>query len=360
MESVKQAAHPGVPDSLLGGTNGKVMTQFTDFVVTLAVERLERLVSASRGRIGGLSPRDLVLQGFSDAVRVFVKNEPHKIAKIDLWRLRLIWSVSLVDQIVERVLFEPLCKENIDNWVELPAKPGMGSTDQDFEILWDQMTGLAVGGEVSGLEDTDINAWDLSVKWWMQVADSIGCLMNLGVSPESDYGRVILNRCEVAVKPVIALSDGRLYVCKRPGRQLSGKLRTSDGNSRMRVMLAEMRGVRCIAMGDDCVESRLRVPAGRFYESLGFTIEVNVTEQVKGTVFCSFRHKSRGAAEPVRWVRTLFRFISRTKRELADYAQLEEELRHVEEPLRGRILAECFAMVVAGAPVGQVGAHESA
>lgn len=80
------------------------------------VEELRGLVE-SRMRI-------LSQQPLADPISVFVKPEPHKRAKLDEGRLRLISAVSFVDTMVDRVIFGWLSDKVLTNVGQTPVMVG--------------------------------------------------------------------------------------------------------------------------------------------------------------------------------------------------------------------------------------------
>jgi hypothetical protein len=338
MSEVKRDASPGTPYTLLAADNGTLMDDYYDMVVELVELRLKAILANPH-----LKGREAILAGTRDAVRLFVKNEPHKLSKIRVNRYRLICVLSLIDQIIERILYTPQCKIEIMNWHGLPSAPGMGAQDDDYRVIFDRLLELSKFG---GLADTDVSGWDWNVKRWMQIMDTARRLYLWRVTLDSDLAVLAMSTTEMAVTPVYCLSDGSLYECDIDGRQISGRLITSNGNSGIRVNLATLRGAPCLAMGDDCVESAFGRDPTTFYESLALTIETKITDRVEGTVFCSSRYLARGAAEPVNWDRTLFRYLSRRPR-LSDYVQFAEEIRWIEPAMRKRVLGECLKVALA-------------
>jgi hypothetical protein len=67
-------------------------------------------------RINGITP--------AWDIRVFVKPEMLKRAKIEEGRLRLITAVSMIDQIVDRMLFGELNLLEVQNFHDIPFKCG--------------------------------------------------------------------------------------------------------------------------------------------------------------------------------------------------------------------------------------------
>lgn len=337
IDDLKREASPGTPHSLLGANNGALIDQHRSYLISATVRRLRSLQHAKPG----LKPAEAVEADLCDPIRVFVKNEPHKLAKIKTTRLRLIWLLSVIDQLVERVLYANQTKLEILNWETIPTKPGMGADNTATAALFRAMQKVAKPARAEpGVSNTDVSGWDLSVKDWMQVADFATRVDHWGVQLDSDLARMAFVVMTLRCDPIISLSDGRLYRKLHPGMQISGRLITSNGNSRMRVIIAALRGAPCIAMGDDCVESSLGEAAAEFYTSLGFTVDESLHPTPVGVTFCSRHYHADGRAHLLTAGRMIYRFFSRQST-MTDFVQLEEELRNYPEPARSAALKAC-------------------
>lgn len=98
-------------------------------------------------------------QEVADPINLFIKPEPHKAQKIADGRLRLISGVSLVDGIIDRMLFGKLFDAALANVGKTPALLG-----------WNPLCGghrLLLGQFPSGAISVDKSSWDWSVPAWM-------------------------------------------------------------------------------------------------------------------------------------------------------------------------------------------------
>jgi hypothetical protein len=266
-KDIKPTSSPGLPLAELAMTNKSILEKFAPMIVKVVLARLELLVS---GKWDGLSAVDLVKQGFCDPVRVFVKNEPHKVKKLDEELYRLISSVSMIDQLIERLIAAPQNQAEIDNWRTCPSKPGMGFTkDSQAQELIDM-----VASHLEEASEADISRWDWSVKRWQQELEALARTRLAGQSKDSRYARIVKGRFYCICRPVLVLSDGRMYILPFIGLQLSGSYMTSSGNSRMRVKLAwEVGADWAIANGDDDVETTVPDAVAK-YKKRGFTVKM--------------------------------------------------------------------------------------
>ncbi|QTF33728.1 RNA-dependent RNA polymerase [Grapevine enamovirus 1] len=237
--------------------------------------RLERMLTYS-----WVSPEQAVLDGVCDPVRVFVKGEPHKVAKLHEGRFRIIASVSMVDQLVARMLFQSQNKQELRMWFSIPSKPGMGlSTDNQVREFLDSL--VAVSGAPSPEElvadwqkwcvPTDCSGFDWSVPMWL-LEDDMECRNRLTADLTQDLITLRSVWLKCLGNSLFSLSDGCLLAQTTPGIQKSGSYNTSSSNSRMRVLMSKHAGAKwCVAMGDDAIESTDTNLSA--YEEMGFKCE---------------------------------------------------------------------------------------
>lgn len=94
----------------------------------------------------------------SDNIRVFVKPEPHKQQKLEEGRYRLISAVSLIDTMVDRVLFGWLAKAALSTVGKTPCAVG-----------WSPVKGgwRSVKHRFKRTICLDKSAWDWTVQAWL-------------------------------------------------------------------------------------------------------------------------------------------------------------------------------------------------
>jgi len=315
--------------------NGELVDQFPDMMVNLAYDRLELLAKVE---LRGMSALEMVRIGATDPKRVFVKNEPHTSAKAAEDRWRLIKNLSFVDQLVERVCYGPQNQEEIDQWINIPSSPGIGFDDDSQLELLELAMPIEPGYPVA---ETDISAWDWSVKPWLFRAEA-EMRISLCSDNSPEFNRIVRNLVEATLLTLSVLSDGTIVEQLKPGGMPSGSYCTSSSNSRMRVLLAYLvadsaglgRDPLVRAMGDDCIEEPIPGAQDR-YNQLGFLTKlysVNTT----GFEFCSHYFQVSqfedgelhyGYGIPRNWSRTLYRLIDKPYSQ-EFYEQFCSEMRH--------------------------------
>lgn len=330
LANVKLTASPGLPLMRDHPTNADVFNNLGyDHVHAVVMCRLELLTEYTVDQIKAMSAEELCAAGLVDPVRVFVKNEVHSTKKVDEGKYRLIMSVSLIDQLVERVINGALDRKEIGQWSDLPSKPGMGLHDEGLQCLSETFKAMevAMGSDMSGFD------WHTSQ--WMLDADA-ECRAAATGNESEDFH---LKRAQLVGNSVFVFGDGRVYAQRITGLQKSGTKTTSSGNSRIRVILAKLVGginTKVCAMGDDAVEDLGTrevdlVALAEAYASFGMSIKGMEFFEPNGLEFCAYRFHPSGQVAPVRWDKMLAAFLY-TWPQSAMFAErlfaLEYELRH--------------------------------
>lgn len=303
---MKQTSSPGYPWSLVPGCTSKAdAIRNCLFDLTVAVtERLHRLEQFNPAK--GASSIELLRQGLVDPLRVFVKDEPHSTAKAAEGRWRLICSVSIVDEAIERLLCSGQNQAEIATWETTPSKPGMGFSEADSTALIERVKALAGDG---GVVETDVSGWDWCMQSWMFDMEIHARMMLSGASADSSYRKILRARLMCLGTGVFITSGGKLFAQRRSGVMKSGSYLTSSMNSRVRVMCAIMCGSKwCVSMGDDALEGPITEGLAERYKALGLRIKA-VNERTPGSFeFCSNQY-SDGVAHPQNWAKGLFRLL---------------------------------------------------
>jgi mRNA-degrading endonuclease RelE of RelBE toxin-antitoxin system len=131
ISNLKPSSSPGYPYMLWAKTTSELISTMGEtWLVDLVYYRIVLLMLTPAWRIRRLSAVERVEWGLVDPVRVFVKNELHSTKKVRQGRYRLIMSISVVDQLVDRVFSTEQNSEEIRHWKHIPSKPGMGLDDE--------------------------------------------------------------------------------------------------------------------------------------------------------------------------------------------------------------------------------------
>ena len=236
-----------------------------------------------------LQPQHLVRLGLCDPCKVFVKNEPHKKSKLLRKVQRLIFSVSLIDNVVSRLLHSNQNREEILNWKLIPPSAGLGLDDPGLEAIQESIR--LMGLRTSGLMSSDVSGWDFSVQSWELEAD-LQRRIELNCSKGTDWERIASAHHYCMARKVFVLSDGSMYQQLIPGLMPSGWYLTASSNSNIRAIdsyhVALEAGVTPAVktMGDDSVEAVVPDPI-EAYSKLGKTIKFVENVTPSKFEFCS-------------------------------------------------------------------------
>lgn len=327
----------------LGHDNQTVLEAHSEFILECVAERLLKIVELGE-RVFSMTAEELVQEGVRDPVRIFIKVEPHKLKKMLEEKYRLISGVSLVDQLVERLLFSRQNEAEIENWTTCPSRPGIGLNDDGLLVMADHFRKEL---KINSIMETDVSGWDWSVQYWEQRADAEARRRLAGAEKNSCFAHCLQVQAYAVSCSVLVVPGGEMMSQRNLGVQLSGSYGTSPGNSRMRVIVslvgkqiaAEPLGdsIGVSAMGDDSTERHWE-GAQAVLERLGHRVKfVKSNTKLEGISFCSHEWMENGLAIPETAIKTVFRFLSNPPN-LDDYperyAQLAWTLRHHPDRLR--------------------------
>jgi hypothetical protein len=284
----------------------------------------------------------LVKHGLIDPVKLFVKSEPHKIAKLIEGRCRLIFSMGLVDNLIARLLFSPQNVAEINNWKDIPLKPGMGLNDEGLQALFDIVRANIRGG----ILETDIKGWDWSFQE-LDFQEDLERRLFLNNGKGTLWEKIARSHYHCVARKVMCLSDGVMIKQLKPGVMPSGWYNTSSTNSAARALnhyhaaLKENVVPWCITMGDDSVE-RCVPHLEDHYLELGKTCGLINEVDFRKFEFCSTLFVD-GVGQPVNIDKQLVKILCSVPTDYFDahdrYSQFMYELRHSPE------LDECLDLI---------------
>lgn len=274
----------------------------------------------------------------SDPIRLFIKREAHKASKaIDL-RWRLIWGVSLIDQVIDRMLYTPVCDSEIAHCAEIPSKPGYSFKYGGV----DRMVRRYSDGSKEWVS-FDAKSFDISAPGWALAAVR-DLNENMCLNPHHErfpMWRDLSNAREKAVLyGSFVFSNGVVCEKTHPCIQPSGRFTTISTNCKVVVLLRVINDIEngrktdansIIAMGDDTVQ---KVPdPAKFVEEVKERYGVTFTVESKQGLFedqnfCSteFKKQPNGVFVPVplNWVKNTHELCNPESKVVKDPATLRE------------------------------------
>jgi len=220
----------------------------------------------------------------ADPIRVFIKRELHSRKKFQAGRMRLIWSISVVDALVDHILFDPSLQAEVTNHREIPAQPGLSFANGGMIGLYRRLA--ACTGQFAAADKSN---WDWTVAGWEYDFDNQArrrlCLNWPTV--ENDFEKLWNMRYIALSQCRMMFSNGESYAQNFRGIMKSGSVLTISMNSRLQFMLKllylksvgvlyEPAKHLLVAMGDDTIESVTGVDLEdyqRYVNSLGHILK---------------------------------------------------------------------------------------
>lgn len=199
----------------------------------------------------------------SDPIRFFVKPEPHSTKKLAQRRARLISSVSVVDQIIDHMLFDGENEVIMSNWLRTPPKVGWSPLKGGWKLVPQYKVVAA-----------DKSGWDWTVQPWL-VELLEASTKSMCLNPTSYWLDLVSWRYkELFHHPVFVLGSGALFQQQFVGMMKSGCVQTIISNSKCQMFLnyrvcAELgmkKPSQFWCMGDDTLQSDM---PQAYWEKLG-------------------------------------------------------------------------------------------
>lgn len=343
---------PGFPLDSLSKANGELLDKYAQLILTVVNKRLnalylyyDTLLCSDSSYEDNVEPRTLVELGLVDAMRVFVKGEAHSIQKIAEGRLRIIFSVGLIDNIVARVIGSKGKKQEISDSAYICSKPGMGLHDEGLQTISSYIRSMAYSepDKVKELYSLDVKGWDWSMTWTDFKFDfERRKALTIG-SEESCWSKVLYSHMYCMARKVLIFSDGSMVQQLVPGVMPSGWYWTSDTNSGVNVGIAfsaiykedqvpfkrkKYDSYKCAANGDDIIVSGLSSEIWtKHYSDFGKTMSLCEKVTSFNFEFCSTQFMENGFGYPVRIGKALYNLLSNKPTNVGKVFELYEGFR---------------------------------
>lgn len=332
-------------------SNRDLLSGHTEFVIQCVLDRLFKMCSFDFSQ--NYTPIDLIKHGYIDAMKLFIKLEPHKINKLNENRERLIFSMSLIDNIINILLANNQNKMEIMFYLSTPSQAGLSLTDEGVTRF------LSTIPDLEELLETDIAGWDFTLKPWEFQLD-LDRRADLNDGHNTLWYHLLKVQYYCIQNKVFIISNGDMYAQVLPGIMPSGFNSTTSTNSAIRAgnhyLLAALMKFKawCKTMGDDSLEKNRPGLSELYTTYLGKTVKSSrLVDKSKGFEFCSHMFKN-DVAYPVSVNKQLFNLLNyrcSTNNELNQrYTQFKHELRHHPK------LSVILALVAASGWLSQVSA----
>jgi hypothetical protein len=229
------------------------LTNKCDLLLYLVQCRIALLFACSK-HIHWLSPIDMIKLGLSDPVLPFVKTEGHKEEKIADQRYRLIWNVSIVDNVIHFWAYNNSNKADLARYIagEIPPHSmGMGHHDEGIRHLgksFDEM--FKVDGTLAA---SDAKAFDLSVTREMLYLDGERRFIKAHAPDKLLYG-ILTQVISATISASVLCIDKGLLQLEDFGVTKSGLQTTTTQNTFIRGCGLRVSGaVKVVCQSDDAV-----------------------------------------------------------------------------------------------------------
>jgi len=256
----------------------------------------------------------------SDDIRVFIKPEPHKPAKIAEGRLRIISSISAIDTMIDRMIYQDFADAILSSYDTTPIMVGWSPMHSGCSLL---KMKLGTGPYLN----IDKSSWDWTVPpWLLWLAHHL--ITELAVMPPRGWLNLHLSRSGALFgRPSFRLSDGSLYKQPVPGIVKSGMYLTILMNSLcqllLHLVLEDLLDIRTrlpIFMGDD--SSQVVFPEQEAYCTLmyrlGFRVKSQISERIE---FAGVEVMSWGRFKPLYVAKNFFSLMHQSPDTLPEALQ---------------------------------------
>lgn len=266
-----------------GSTNGEALGWTGQ---TFNLDRVRILYHAVKDRL------QLLTTGVEavDDLKMFVKPEPHKLSKIAEERYRLISGVSLVDSMIDRILFQPLFDKILSTAGQTSTMIGWSPLGNGSSVL------LNILGHADKYLALDRKCWDWTFKHWLLEELRKFLLSMIPCAPQYFVDLTVMRFKLLFNESTFRFPDGLVIKQKSPGVMKSGCFLTILLNSLGQVFLHELAELvldmplpPLAAMGDDTTTKffdRYQEYV-EYLESLGFKIKVSITVKPE---FCGYTY----------------------------------------------------------------------
>uniref|UniRef100_A0AAT9JNT4 RNA-dependent RNA polymerase n=1 Tax=Reticulitermes chinensis sobeli-like virus 1 TaxID=3133519 RepID=A0AAT9JNT4_9VIRU len=246
VQDLDWTSSPGYPYLLNAPTNGSFFQVQNGVPSREAKHRVWQVLSQR------------LLDGSCDPIRLFIKPEPHKVSKLETGRYRLISAVSVVDQIIDSMLFGEMNQNMVEHCLEIPSKFGWSPYVGGWKVV--PQKGLAI----------DKSSWDWTMQGWLfQVILELRSRLCLTMGePLKEWQRLATWRYKCLFgHPEFILSNGLVLSQVHPGVMKSGCVNTIADNSIAQVVL-HLRV--CLEMG---------IPAGWIWTMGDDTLQESLPQE---------------------------------------------------------------------------------
>lgn len=260
---------------------------------------------------------------------------------------RLIMAISIVDQLVERFVFEEFSRTEKDNYPLNANMVGFGRSLSHDRMITQK---VKTTSERTGLPPTasDVSGWERRVA--PSSLDEVAYIIHYNAQgPEDERAGFLhfaLIWAAVSARPTYVVGS-KLYNSKNHGMMPSGTFMTSYGNGLMRILFSVCAGAEAVVvLGDDCLEWNKDPKAMQeLYNAWGLVTREVETFELGGRkfTFCSKYYDSTDESNPLvvpqSWGKILATYSNLKRRTPAHFSALSKELHGLPRGLYDEIIS---------------------
>lgn len=313
-----------------------------DEIVEAAEARLERWAKVDLDSVKK-DPTLIVKLGLRDPVRPFVKGEMHPSRKIET--PRLIMAISIVDQLVERFLFQDFQDNEKRQYPNGSNMVGFGRSDYHDKCITQKVRAIS-GTHGVGPTASDVSGWERRVH--EDDLEDIPEVLHARMEdhPEKELWFKLAKVWAVVSARAVYIVGRFIYISTNPGMMPSGTFMTSYGNGIMRIIYAFASGAyEVVVLGDDCLEWHMNPEeAMKLYNLWGLVTREVTTYPSNGHTFtfCSKFYDSTNENSPLVVPQSAAKMVAaysnNRNRTPAHYVALSMELKGLPGPLYNEIM----------------------
>lgn len=326
VDRLEKASSPGYP----------LMLQFPTNKILFACDEQGNPSVGRLMMVWEMVQRRLVEQD-SDPIRLFVKAEPHTKKKLEAGRCRLISSISVVDQIIDAMLFNDMNEKMTTENLSIPPKIGWNPINGGWKIVPPQWVAA------------DKTAWDWTVSGWL-----VELVLELRASLCETGGERFDRWFELAIwrynklfaSAEFVSSGGLLFKQQVIGILKSGSVNTISDNSLMQDMLHIRTCLETdqpigyiFTMGDDTLQE----PPVKFEEYFQHLEQYCVLKQVQRKSEFAGHVFGNGKVHPLYFGKHAYTLLHADPKIFPDLARAYPLLYH-RSPFRRFVRTACAAL----------------
>lgn len=304
---LNEDANAGYPYCLDGMKKQPFARMNKDDVVAHVQLRIAALMLTPLSEIEAMTAVQLVQAGLVDPTAVIEKNEPTKVEKLREGRARNVICGSVIDELIDRLVFGDLNKAQIRHWGDVPSCIGLGFTEEKIAEIHLAMVYLFLEGSAQPLRSSDVKGFEFSIQRWGFRGDWIRRCRALGVPEDHPFAQLMWKRMICIMRSVYVFTDGTMYAQIVDGWQKSGEINTSSTNTAVREIDAYLVGAEAArAAGDDCIETEVENAVEK-YAAIGVTIKTYDLASPDRFEFCSHLFRRDGPPIPLNAPKSFFK-----------------------------------------------------